>query len=204
MKRTIWAAALGCCVGAFGVCGGLGDVASTFAADAADGSSSTQTAALRNLAFDAEVWASSEYDGSYAALAAVDGVVAKALSRSDRGNAWCVRGDKTNGKADFELTWEEPRAVSTVVYYGRTGSAMMEEVFRDYEVYLDDDAAPVASGTFEMIDGPQFVEFEKREVSTVKIRFLNGYEGGMNWGASEIAVFERRPTAEELAASVNP
>ena len=201
MKRTIWAAALGFCVGAFGVCGGLGDAASTFAAN---GSDSTQNVPLRNLAFDAEVWASSEYDGSYTALAAVDGVVAKALSRSDRGNAWCVRGDKTNGKADFELTWEEPRAVSTVVYYGRTGSAMMEEVFRDYEVYLDDDETPVASGTFEMIDGPQFVEFEKREVSTVKIRFLNGYEGGLNWGASEIAVFERRPTAEELVASVNP
>ena len=199
MKRTIWAAALGFCVGAFGV--GLGDVVSTFAAD---GSASAQNVALRNLAFDAEVWASSEYDGSYTALAAVDGVVAKALSRSDRGNAWCVRGDKTNGKADFELTWEEPRAVSTVVYFGRTGSAMMEEVFRDYEVYLDDDETPVASGTFEMIDGPQFVEFEKREVSSVKIRFLNGYEGGLNWGASEIAVFERRPSDEELAASVNP
>ncbi|MBR4834582.1 MAG: hypothetical protein IKU86_09695 [Thermoguttaceae bacterium] len=194
MKRTIWAVCLGVCVG-------FCCVAATFATD---GSTATQNGAPRNLAFDAEVWASSEYDGSYSALAAVDGVVAKALSRSDRGNAWCVRGDKTNGKADFELTWEEPRAVSTIVYFGRTGSSMMEEVFRDYEVYLDGDETPVALGTFEMIHGPQFVEFEKREVSTVKIRFLNGYEGGLNWGASEIAVFENRPSAEELAASVNP
>ena len=194
MKRTIWAAALGCCVG-------LGGVAAAFAAD---GSASTQNVALRNLAFDAEVWASNEHSAPYAAFAAIDGDVAPKLGGGDRGRSWVVDGEKTGGKADFELTWDEPRAVSTVVYYGRTGAAMLNEVFRDYEIWLDDDETPVASGTFEMIHGPQFVEFEKRAVSTVKIRFLNGYKGGLHWGASEIAVFERRPTPEELDAAVNP
>ncbi len=157
-----------------------------------------------NLAFEASVEADSEYSGDYAATCAVDGRVAAPLSHSDRGNAWAVRGDACKGVAEFCLDWEEPRVVSTVVYYGRTGSAMIEECFRDYEVYLDEDKEPIAKGTFEAKHGPQFVEFAPREISSLRIKFLSGYEGGLNWGAAEIAVFEKRPTDEELAARVSP
>ena len=156
-----------------------------------------------NLAFEAEVSADSEYSSDYAATMAVDGIVAPPLSGKDRGTAWCLRGKSFNGPSDFYFEWEEPRLVSTVVYYGRTGSAMLEECFKDYEIYLDSDDEPVAKGTFDAKHGPQFVEFEPRRISSLRIRFLSGYEGGLNWGASEIAVFEKRPTEEELAERVS-
>ena len=157
-----------------------------------------------NLAFEAIVEASSEYGIGYEAMGAIDGRVAAALSHSDTGVAWAKRGDACQGAADFWLEWDEPKVVSTVVYYGRTGSAMIEECFGDYEVYLDSDDNPVAKGSFEAKHGPQWVEFSPRAVSTIRIRFLSGHDGGLNWGASEIAVFEKRPTLEELEARVSP
>ncbi len=157
-----------------------------------------------NLAFMAEASASSEYGIGYEAIGAVDGAIPPALKGGDVGRVWAVRGETCKGAAEFVLNWEKPRRVSTLVYYGRTGSAMMEECFRDYEIWLDDDDKPVAIGTFEMKHGPQFVEFEPREISELRVNFINGYEKGLNWGASEIAVFERRPTDEELAARVTP
>ncbi|MBQ9873536.1 MAG: hypothetical protein IJM30_03645 [Thermoguttaceae bacterium] len=158
-----------------------------------------------NLAFYAsDVFADSEYGPSYEALGAIDGVVPPALKGGDDGKVWCVRGEQCKGAANFTIVWDEPREISTVVYYGRTGSAMMEECFREYEIYADDEKTPLAKGTFEMIHGPQFVEFEPRRVSTLRISFLSGYPKGLNWGASEIAVFAKRPTLDELAARVTP
>lgn len=157
-----------------------------------------------NLAFEAEVEAESEYGAGYEAIGAVDGRIPAPLSSSDLGAAWAVRGEECHGVSAFYLDWDKPKEVSCVVYYGRTGSAMMEECFRDYEIYLDGDAEPVAKGAFELKHGPQFVEFPARTVSSLTIKFLSGYENGLNWGASEIAVFAKRPTEEELAARVNP
>ncbi|MBR4753477.1 MAG: hypothetical protein IK077_17160 [Thermoguttaceae bacterium] len=158
-----------------------------------------------NLAFKAtDVFASSEYGAGYEALGAVDGIIPPAMKGGDINKVWAVRGDACKGVASFSLVWDEPQTVSTVVYYGRTGSAMMEECFRDYEIYLDDDEQPVAKGAFEMLHGPQFVEFEARSVITLRIDFLSGYPNGLNWGASEIAAFAKRPTLEELNVRVTP
>ncbi|MBR5758778.1 MAG: hypothetical protein IKX88_09305, partial [Thermoguttaceae bacterium] len=158
-----------------------------------------------NLAFKAaDVFASSEYGAGYEALGAVDGIIPPAMKGGDINKVWAVRGDACKGVASFSLVWDEPQTVSTVVYYGRTGSAMMEECFRDYEIYLDDDEQPVAKGSFEMLHGPQFVEFEARSVITLRIDFLSGYPNGLNWGASEIAAFAKRPTLEELNVRVTP
>lgn len=156
-----------------------------------------------NLAFEADdVCASSEYGPGYEALGAVDGVVPPALKGGDENKVWAVRGDSCKGAAEFVLYWDEPREISTVVYYGRTGSAMLEECFQDYEVYLNDEQEPVTKGTFEKKDGPQFVEFNKTAVSSLRIKFLSGYPKGLNWGASEIAVFEDCPSIEDLKIRV--
>lgn len=155
-----------------------------------------------NLAYQARVEADSIYDQSYGAQGAVDGRVVEPKS-GDVGAAWAVRGDKTGDSAEFFMEWETPQKISTLVYYGRTGSQLLEECFRDYEIYAGGDA-PIAKGTFEMRHGAQVVEFALIETTELTIRFLSGYEGGKNWGASEIAVFETRPTAEELAERVSP
>lgn len=156
-----------------------------------------------NLAYKAEVSATSVYSADYDVLGAIDGVVPDALSRNDAGRVWCVRGDACQGRADFTLEWSAPQEVSTVVYYGRTGAAMLEECFEKYELYLDDAEQPVATGVFEMKHGPQFVVFPKQSATKITIRFLSGYPKGLNWGASEIAVFADQPTVDELAQRVS-
>ncbi|MDO5310140.1 MAG: hypothetical protein Q4G03_11715 [Planctomycetia bacterium] len=157
-----------------------------------------------NLAFTADVEASSEYSDSYSAMAAVDGYVPEPKSHSDSDHAWCVRGEQVGDKASFTLRWNEPVDASCLVYYGRTGSAMLEETFRNYELYLNDAAEPVAKGEFELVHGPQFIDFPEQKVSEIRLQFLSGYHGGLNWGASEIAVFKTRPSIEELNERVTP
>lgn len=158
-----------------------------------------------NLAFEADdVIASSEYGSGYDAYGAVDGIIPVALQHNDTGNAWAVRGDSCKGSAEFSLTWEVPQKVTTIVYYGRTGAAMLEECFREYEVYLNDDETPVVKGVLEMRHGPQFIDFAQSVVSSLRIKFLSGYPGGLNWGASEIAVFEFRPSEEDLLKLITP
>ncbi len=157
-----------------------------------------------NLAFEAEVVADSVYGAGYEEYGAIDGVIPPALKGGDIGKVWCARGEACKGRASFTLTWEEPREVSTVVYYGRTGSAMLGECFRDYEIYLDDDETPICKGVFKAVHGSQFVEFAPRQVSSLRIQFLSGYPDGLNWGASEIAVFAKRPTEAELNERVTP
>ncbi len=158
-----------------------------------------------NLAFEAEnVFASSVYGDGYEAYGAIDGVIPPALKGGDENKVWAVRGEECHGVADFTLTWKEPRVVSTVVYFGRTGSAMLDECFQNYEILVNDAPVPVAKGNFEMKHGPQIVEFEPCEVHSICIRFQSGYPNGLNWGASEIAVFETCPTLEEIAERISP
>ncbi|MCF0234926.1 MAG: hypothetical protein HUK22_08125, partial [Thermoguttaceae bacterium] len=157
-----------------------------------------------NLAYYAEVSADSEYSGDYAAIYATDGDVPKALGANDLRRAWCVNGVETGGQAALTLTWEEPQTISTFVYYGRTGAAMLEECFREYAIFLDDADDPVAEGEFEMRHGPQIVEFPAQKATSLRVEFYSGYPTGKNWGASEVAVFASRPSDEELAAKVSP
>lgn len=115
---------------------------------------------LENLAGQAKVSASSEYSGDYRARWAIDGRVPEAVSKIDKNRAWCVRG-KDGLYGEFSLVWAKPVEVAEIVYFGRTGQ-LMEECFKDYEVYLDDDATPVKKGVFKMHHGGQRISISKR------------------------------------------
>ncbi|MCX7599493.1 MAG: discoidin domain-containing protein, partial [Armatimonadetes bacterium] len=144
-----------------------------------------------NLAPRARVSASSEYSAAYAAFRAVDGQIAEPFSAADSGNAWAVDGASWGGHATFTLQWEEPVHLSQVVYYGRT-AFLVEECFKDYELYLDDEPTPVAKGTLGEGSGAQPIALQPRTVRKVTLRFLSSY-GGPNPGAAEIQVFDVPP-----------
>lgn len=163
-----------------------------------------EASANPNLAFSATVSAESQYNDQYTPAGAVDGIIPAALSQNDVGRAWCVRGEKAQGRSEFVFVWEKPVTVSTIVYYGRTGAGQIQECFKDYEVLLNESEKPVARGSFEMRHGPQLIEFPSAEVQKIRIRFLNGWQGGLNHGASEIAVFTRRPNENDLKIAVTP
>ncbi len=152
---------------------------------------------LPNLALQAKVSASSEYSNSYLARQAIDGKVPGALSEADLNEAWCVRGqDGLHG--DFSLVWPKPIAIAEIVYFGRTGW-LIQECFKDYEVYLDDAETPIKKGVFKMRHGPQRISIPKSIVKKVRIKFLSAYPGAQNPGASEIAVFAGSPGNMQLA-----
>ena len=95
---------------------------------------------LVNLAPKAKVSASSEYNENHLAKWAVDGKIPELQCKADEKQAWCVRGSE--GKhGEFTLTWPQPVEVAEVVYFGRTGQ-IIQECFKDYEVYLDAAAEP--------------------------------------------------------------
>ena len=150
-----------------------------------------------NLASRAVVSASSEYSGDYSAKFAVDGNVPGAGSRQDVRQAWCCNGAKSGGQADFVLEWDQPVDVAEIVYWGRTAQ-LMSECWKDYEVYFDQEALPAAKGRFSMLHGPQRIAAAKQATRKVRLKFLSGYDGGQNHGASEIAVYSSRPSDAQL------
>jgi len=89
--------------------------------------------------------------------------------------------------------------VAQIVYFGRTGS-MLIKGWKDYEVYLDEDAAPAAQGAFIAVHGPQRIAVQKRLVRKVRLKFLNSHAPTANPGASEIAVYSSIPSDQQLAA----
>jgi hypothetical protein len=99
---------------------------------------------IPNLAPKAKVSASSEYSGDYLAKWAIDGKIPELESRVDTRQAWCVRGQQ-GLHGEFTLTWPGPVDVTEIVYFGRTGM-IVQECFKDYEVYLDNSAEPVIPG----------------------------------------------------------
>ena len=158
-------------------------------------------AAPENLARRAAVSASSEYNESYRARFAVDGVVPYAGSHADAGRAWCVHKSESGDAATFTLQWPAPIEAGAVVYWGRTGW-FPEECWKDYEIYLDDARQPTAKGTFQKRHGPQRVSLgRKTRLAKMVLKFLNSY-GGPNPGASEIQVFADSPSDRQLAESV--
>ena len=150
-----------------------------------------------NLAPKATASASSEYSNDYLAKFAIDGKVPEAECKEDAREAWCINRAKAGDHGEFTLEWPQPVTVAEVVYFGRTGQ-IVEECWKDYEVYLDSDAAPVTKGTFQKIHGPQRVAFASRRVQKLRLKFLNSYTT-YNPGASEIAVYASRPTDAQLA-----
>ncbi len=157
---------------------------------------------LPNLASKAKVWASSEYSGAYQARWAIDGKIPDLECRADVQEAWCVRGqDGLHG--EFTLTWPKPIEVAEIVYFGRTGQ-IIQECFKDYEVYLGEAVEPVRKGAFEMRHGPQRVRIPRSTVRKIRIKFLSAHRGALNPGASEIAVYGDSPSDKQLALMLVP
>jgi hypothetical protein len=122
----------------------------------------------------------------------------------DSQQAWCVRGADTEQTGEFTLTWEEPVEVAEIVYFGRTGQ-LVEECFKDYQVYFDDGTEPVVRGVLEKRHGAQRIRLPRTTVGKIRIAFLSAYTTTTNPGASEIAVFGSPPTDSQiLAISVPP
>ncbi len=150
----------------------------------------------KNWALEAEVSATSEYSDQYLARFAADGKIPAAFSAQDVAQAWATQGQTSGGKADFTLEWPRPVMVEDIAYYGRT-SILIEECMREYEVYVDDGAEPVATGAFELGSGAQIVSIEPREISKLTLRFKTNY-GGPNPGATEIQVYDGPAPMEQL------
>lgn len=150
-----------------------------------------------NLARTARVSASSEFSDDYSAKWAVDGNVPFALSKNDARKAWAIRGHE-GIESWFKLQWRTPKKIAEVIYYPRTG-VLLEEGFKDYELYLDDDTQPLMSGSFEMQHGPQRITLPEPKIAKmVTIKFLNSFPGTVNPGASEIAVYSDIPSETQL------
>ncbi len=159
-------------------------------------------AELMNLALSAKVSASSELSGGYRAQWAIDGKIAELECKDDVNQAWCVRGsDGLQG--GYILNWPEPVEAAEIVYYGRTGW-IVQECFKDYEIYLDDATKPAVKGVFEMRHGPQRIALPKSAVKKIRIRFLSAHKGAQNPGAAEIAVFSGSPSDKLLAQMMVP
>ncbi|NQT87835.1 HEAT repeat domain-containing protein [bacterium] len=149
-----------------------------------------------NVAPKAKVWASSEYNATWAAKYAIDGTVPTGGRGNDARKAWAIHRAKAGDQAEFTLQWPQPVDVATIVYWGRTGS-LVSECWKDYELYLDDDVKPAEKGTFRMCRGPQRIDIAPRQARKVRLKFLNSY-GPYNPGASEIAVYPAKPSDEQL------
>lgn len=154
-----------------------------------------------NLARKAKASATSEHNASYLAKFAIDGVIPPAASHSaDLNAAWCVLKAVSGDQADFVLQWDQPIEATEVVYWGRT-TWYLSECWKDYEVYLDDAVQPAAKGTFQMMHGPQRVQFPKTRLRKITLKFLNSY-GGPNPGALEIQVFADNLSKRDFARYV--
>lgn len=150
-----------------------------------------------NLAPKAKVWASSQYSDSWAAKYAIDGKIPKEGSGSDAGQAWACNGAQAGDKAEFTLLWPQGVEVAEIVYWGRTGS-LISESWKDYELYLDDDPQPTVKGTLQMTRQPQRIEIDTRRIRKIRLEFLSSH-GALNAGSSEIAVYSRKPSQQQLA-----
>ena len=162
--------------------------------------------AFTNLATSAKITASSVMDGEkYAASNVADGRIAPALSQlfevfpdTGKAKAWAVDGEKVKDKGELVLEWEEPVTVQEVVYYGRT-AWLINECFKDYEIYVDDGVNPVAKGALKALHGPQRIPFLRQPAKKLTLRFLSSH-GGPNPGANEILVLGEKVSDGALMA----
>ncbi len=158
-------------------------------------------AAPENLALRATASANSEFSNDYLAKFACDGKIPAANGSADLKSAWCVRGDTHRDGAEFSLAWPAPVSVAEIVYYGRT-AWMLSECWKDFQVFADGGATPVASGTFEMRDGPQRIKLASPvRAGRITMKFSSSF-GGMNPGASEIMAFSESPPDGSLPGEI--
>ena len=154
--------------------------------------------ALRNLAVEAEVSASSQFSDAYRPKLAISGAIPSEFNPDD--GDWAVRGVQ-NGW--FELRWKEAVEVAQVVYYARQTSPLLE-CFRDYIVYVNGEPQPAVRGSLEQRRGPQSISVPRQLVTTLRIEFLSSYADSPNPGAAEIAVYSAPMTEAQLAALQTP
>lgn len=141
-----------------------------------------------NLALKARITADSEHSTPYLARYVADGQIPDLGSHTDPGKAWCVKGSTHRDGAAITFAWLEPVTVASVVYYGRT-AWFAEECWKDFEIHLDGNPAPVAKGVLQMGHGPQRILLPSpTQAHCLTIRFTSSY-GGLNPGASEIQIF---------------
>lgn len=148
-----------------------------------------------NIARKANVTASSEYNNQYQAKNVIDGEIPSAGSRADANSAWCVKGNAANDRGTLTLTWNRPIELAELVLFGRTAFGM-EECWKNYDLFVDDDSEILLSGKLEKTDLPQRVKLPRVcKVRRVTLRFNNSY-GGPNPGLSELMAF-RQPLSDE-------
>lgn len=149
-----------------------------------------------NHAPKAEIAATSEFNLNYRAKFVADGVVPELVSRHSPGQEWAVQGATHRNGAELTMKWEKPVKIAELVYYSR--SAFAVEGWKDYEIYLDDQKAPIVKGTLKAGHGPQRIPLGKTiEAKRIRIKFTSSF-GGTNPGASEIQVFNISPPKELL------
>lgn len=141
-----------------------------------------------NIALQAEATVDSEYSDHYRARFVVDGVVPpQGSGGADLGHSWCVNNAEAKNRAELTLRWPEPVEIAEIAYWGRT-SFFSNECWKNYRVYLDDGAEPVAAGQFKAKHGPQRIEIPMQKAQKIRFEFLDAH-GGPNPGAAEIMVF---------------
>jgi len=152
--------------------------------------------AAKNVASKATVTASSEADPQNAARGVADGRIAAPGAKFDLDMAWAAAMVKPPYSFPEGITlsfaWEQRVPVAEVVYYGRT-AWLWTENFKNYELYLDDAAAPAVRGILQQGHGPQRIKLPKTEnVSKLTLKFLDCY-GDYCPGAAEVKNFTESP-----------
>ena len=159
--------------------------------------------APENLAPQAKIAADSEFNDQYQARLVADGVVPEPMGQDDVGRAWVVQGRTHGQKARITFEWPQPVTVAEIIYFGRTGWHWGEN-WKDYEVYLDDSAAPAAKGALKAGHGGQRIALKApAQARKLAIQFLSSY-GGPNPGASEIQVFAAKLPEAALGKFIPP
>lgn len=154
--------------------------------------------AATNVAPQATVTASSQRTAQLAAKFVTDGRVPAAGSKNDDGQAWAAAKLPLPDGATLTFEWPEPKRIASVVYYGRTAHGL-DLCWKDYEIYADDGAEPVARGTFQRGHGPQLVQLKSPVTSKkLTLKFLTHYSQKGSPGASEVQVFTAPPQPADL------
>lgn len=154
--------------------------------------------AATNVAPQATVKASSQRTDRLAATFVTDGRVPAAGCKNDDSQAWAAAKLPLPDGASLTFEWPEPKRIASVVYYGRTAHGL-DLCWKDYEIYADDGAEPVARGTFQRGHGPQPVPLAKPVTArTLTLKFLTHYSQKGSPGASEVQVFTAPPQPADL------
>ena len=156
-------------------------------------SGAVASAAIQNLAAKAKIAASGVFSLDYDPKYLADEKIPQKDCHDDVRQAWCLPQTVANG-ATLTFEWPGPVTIAEVVYWGRTAWGDNEN-FSAVEVFTSDDLTkPAATGKLKQGPQPQRIKLQS-PVRTVQLtlRFPSNY-GGFNPGASEIGIYETRPT----------